>query len=89
MQRPSHQTQGSGKKDIHFPSAEENTVKLLSEYPAKLSFMLQDEIKAFSMEGEWKKLSLANQSWKFWWREVTKDSEHCETRGKKKHRQNK
>lgn len=35
-----------------------------------------------------KKLSLANWSWKnverkFWWWEVTKDSEHCGTRGKK------
>lgn len=46
------QTQDSQKKDIYFPSAEGNTVKLLSVYPAKLSFMLQDEIKAFSIEEE-------------------------------------
>lgn len=48
------ETQDSQKKNIHFQSAEGNTVKLLSVYPAKLSFMLQDEIKAFSSEGEWK-----------------------------------
>lgn len=46
------ETQDSQKKNIHFQSAEGNTVKLLSVYPAKLSFMLQDEIKAFSIEGE-------------------------------------
>lgn len=52
MWRPSHQTQDSQKKDIHYPSAEGNTVKLLSIYPEKLSFMLQEEIKAFSIERE-------------------------------------
>lgn len=63
MQWSSHQTHGRQKRTLPTCQRKE-TISLQVVYPAKLSFMLQDDIKTSSTEENEKNFSVANLPWK-------------------------